>query len=326
MHNKSIRLISTGGTIASKPTEYGLAPGLTAEEMLDIIGLNSGSISCTDLFNLDSSNLQPSDWLKIADEINRTTKNRDIDGIVLTHGTDTLAYTASMLSFILLDLRIPVVITGAQMPITDEKSDGRRNLRDAIDAACKLPAGVYVVFGGSVIAGTRAVKTHTQSLHAFQSINYPYIAEIDEGGFTMLHNVPERNIPEDMTGNICADVALVKLTPGINAKWIESISHCDIKGLVVESFGMGGIHRSLNKSLIKLMQRGIVVVLTSQCLYETASLDVYEVSHTLRDAGAIAAGDMTTETAITKLMWLLGQTKDPEKVKEMFLTNYCGEC
>ena len=325
MHNKNIRLISTGGTIACRETDRGLTPELKAKDMLDVIDLRSDNITCTDLFNLDSSNVQPSDWLKIAAEINKTLQNKDIDGIVLTHGTDTLAYTASMLSFILLDLHIPVVFTGSQMPIIEEDSDGRKNLRDAIEAACKLPAGVYVVFGGSVIAGTRAVKTHTQNFHAFQSINYPYIAEIDESGFTMLHDAPKRNIPPEMTGDICADVALIKLTPGLNPKWIDYLLNCEVKGVIVESFGLGGIHRSLNKSLIKLMQRGIVVVLTSQCLYECASLDVYEVSRTLHDAGAIAAGSMTSETAVTKLMWLLGQTKDPEKVKEMFLTCYCGE-
>lgn len=328
METKNIRLISTGGTIACRPTKRGLAPELSAKDMLNIISANTDIISSTDLFSMDSSNIQPEEWLVIVDEILKTAQNPDIDGVVLTHGTDTMAYTASMLSYLLLGIRIPVVITGAQSPIINEDSDGRQNLRDAILAAQRLPAGVYIVFGGSVMLGCRAVKTHTLSKHAFESINLPYTAQIENDRFTLL-NKPYRDescFAEKMSGNICPDVALVKLIPGTSPKLLDAIYDCGMRGVVVESFGLGGVHsfrRDHNESLIRLMNKGIAVVLTSQCLYEAASLDVYEVSRTLHDAGAVSAADMTTEATVTKLMWALGQ-KDVS-VREVFAHNFCGE-
>lgn len=329
MHNKNIRLISTGGTIACRPTTRGLAPELSAKDMLDIIGKNSDNISSTNLFSMDSSNIQPEEWLQIADEIKRTCANKDIDGIVLTHGTDTMAYTASMLSFLLLGVKIPVVITGAQTPIINSDSDGRENLRDAINAAGLLPGGVYVCFGGSVMLGCRAVKTHTLSKHAFESINYPYIAKLNGTEFVQTGKpiYDTSSFSHEMKSTLCSDVALIKLIPGTSPKLLSSVYDCGIKGLVVESFGLGGVHsfrRDHNEALIGLMNKGVTVVLTSQCLYEAASLDVYEVSRPLHDAGAISAADMTTEAAVTKLMWLLGQSN--ADIKQLFSHNFCGEC
>lgn len=328
METKNIRLISTGGTIACRPTARGLAPELTAKDMLSIICADTDIISSTDLFSMDSSNIQPEEWLVIVDEIFKTAQNPDIGGVVLTHGTDTMAYTASMLSYLLLGIRVPVVITGAQTPITEKSSDGRQNLKDAISAAQRLPAGVYIAFGGSVMLGCRAVKTHTISKHAFESINLPYIAQIKNGNFTLL-NEPYKdksNFSENMSGTICPDVALVKLIPGTSPRLLDAMYDCGMRGVVVESFGLGGVHsfrRDHNESLIRLMNKGVAVVLTSQCLYESASLDVYAVSRALHDAGAVSAADMTTEATVTKLMWALGQKKF--SVREVFAHNFCGE-
>ena len=329
MTDKNIRLISTGGTIACKPTSRGLSPELTARDMLRVIGEDTDRVTATDLFSMDSSNIQPEEWIQISREIIRTANDKTTDGIVLTHGMDTMAYTASMLSFLLLGIKIPVVLTGAQFPIINEDSDGRRNLKDAICAARHLPGGVYICFGGSVILGCRAVKTHTLSHHAFESINYPYTATVENGEFSLLNTPSQIQVREKFSDSICPDVALIKLIPGTSPKLLDSVADCGIKGLVVESFGMGGVHsirRDHNESLIGLMKKGVTVILTSQCLYETASLDVYEVSRTLHDAGAISAADMTTEAAVTKLMWVLGHTSDPQRIKSLFLTNLCGEC
>lgn len=329
MHNKNIRLISTGGTIACRPTARGLAPELSARDMLGIISADNSSVSSVDLFSMDSSNIQPEEWLQIADEIRRTAQDKSISGIVLTHGTDTMAYTASMLSFLLLDVDIPIVLTGAQTPITEENSDGRQNLGDALTAVRELPAGVYICFGGEVMLGCRAVKTHTLARKAFESINSPYIASVENGRF-IRKSEPYRDRTakfREVTGNICPDVALIKLIPGTSPKLLDSMLECGISGLVVESFGLGGVHsirRDHNESLIRLMNNGIMVVLTSQCLYEAASLDVYAVSRALNEAGAISAADMTTEAAVTKLMWVLGQKG--KNARELFLHNFCGEC
>lgn len=170
---KNIYLISTGGTIACVPTDNGLKPELSARELLNLVrgetsncagstceGVKQcsvfGNVHCVDLFSMDSSNIQPEEWITIAEAINQYADK--CDGIVLTHGTDTMAYTASMLSFMLAGIRIPVVLTGAQYPAVYPDSDGRRNLENAIIAATALTGGVYICFGNSLMLGCRAVK------------------------------------------------------------------------------------------------------------------------------------------------------------------------
>lgn len=321
---KTIRLISTGGTIACVPTENGLKPELNARQLIDLIGGNHSNIECIDLFSMDSSNIQPEEWITIAEAIR---DNADCDGIVLTHGTDTMAYTASMLSFMLAGIKIPVVLTGAQYPAVYPDSDGRRNLENAIIAATSLTGGVYICFGNSLMLGCRAVKTRTTSLNAFESINYPYIGTVNDGRMLALYNPPHRN-EFSFSVELDSRVALVKLIPGMSPKLLDCLIDCDIKGVVVEAFGLGGMHsirRNHLESIQRLMERGIPVVLTSQCLYEQSTPDIYEVSRPLKDIGIISAGDMTTEAAITKLMWVLGHTKELEEVRKLMQTNLIGE-
>ena len=216
-----------------------------------------------------------------------------------------------MLSFMLRDIDIPVVLTGSQYPIVRPDSDGRKNLHNAIIAASELTGGVYIAFGDAVIKGCRAVKTRTTSLNAFESINYPYIGAVANGGFISFVR-PEPRGEFSCFIDIDPRVVLIKLIPGTSPAFLESVASCGIKGVVVEAFGLGGVHN-------------FPVVLTSQCLYEASSPDIYEVSHTLRDSGVISAADMTTEAAVTKLMWVLGHTHDMDKVRQMMAWDYCGE-
>lgn len=321
-----ILLLGTGGTIACLPGENGLAPSFKVAGLLNYIDIVAGGIECRDLFQLDSSNIQPEEWRDIAAAL-RDSINDGYDGIVITHGTDTLAYTASMLSFMLQGVQIPIVLTGAQYPIAYPDSDGKANLRNAIVAARSLPGGVYICFGDRVILGCRSVKVRSTSLNAFESINYPNIGTIAQGRYISLHE-PPRAGSFHYEDRIEPNVALIKLVPGTSPALFDVLPQCGVKGLVVEGFGLGGVHnmrRNHAQAIARLLEKGMPVVLTTQCLYEFSTPDVYEVSRSLADAGVISAGDMTTEAAVTKLMWVLGQTQDLEEARRMMQTDLCGE-
>lgn len=322
----NILLLGTGGTIACLPGEQGLAPAFHVSQLLDYVDVNTDDIRCRDLFQLDSSNIQPEEWRTIAAAL-RKAISEGCDGVVVTHGTDTLAYTASMLSFMLQGVQIPIVLTGAQYPIAYPDSDGKGNLTNAIIAARSLSGGVYICFGDRIILGCRGVKVRSTSLNAFESINYPNIGTIAQGRYISLHEPPK---PESACFNdeIEPNVALIKLVPGTSPALFDVLPKCGVKGLVVEGFGLGGVHnmrRNHAQAISRLLAGGMPVVLTTQCLYEFSTPDVYEVSRSLADAGVISAGDMTTEAAVTKLMWVLGRTQDMNEVRRLMQMNLCGE-
>lgn len=322
---KKLLLLATGGTIAATPTERGLAPTVGAAALLAHLDMNCSHVTAEDLFNMDSSNVQPEEWIVMARRIREAAAG--YDGIVVTHGTDTMAYSSSMLSFMLAGIPIPVVLTGAQRSIVEPDSDGRQNLKDAIVAAASLPGGVYICFEGMVIKGCRAVKTRTTSYNAFESINYPYIAKIEHGAAVMLTREPGA-AAFDYFDAIDPAAALIKLIPGTSPRLIESVADCGISGVVIEAFGLGGVHnirRDHVAAIRALIARGIPIVITSQCLYEPSTPGVYEVGRPLVEAGAVSAGDMTTEAAVTKLMWALGHSKDLRTVAQLMERCVCGE-
>jgi len=322
---KKLLLLGTGGTIACLPTENGLAPGMPAAELLTYLEERPEDVVPRDLFALDSSNIQPEEWRMIAREV--AASLGEYAGVVITHGTDTMAYTASMLSFMLQGVPVPVVLTGSQLPILYPNSDGRRNLSDAVLAARALPGGVYVCFNGALMLGCRAVKVRTTSLNAFESINRPYVGVAANGRFAIL-SPPAARGPFRYNDSIEPNVALVKLAPGTLPALFDALPGCGYKGAVVEAFGLGGVHsirRDHTRAITRLLAREIPVVLCSQCLYEQSTPALYEVSRALLDAGILPAGDSTTEAAVTKLMWAIGQGGGMEKVREIMGSDLCGE-
>ena len=328
---KSVLLITTGGTIASRAGDSGLAPGMPLNELLRYLdGLTDRyRITTKELLNLDSSNIQADEWILIARTVHDALDG--CDGVVITHGTDTMAYTAAMLSFMLKGLRKPVVLTGSQMPIEDPLTDARSNMFTAFAAVeCGIP-GVSIAFDRKIIAGCRAVKVRTMGFDAFKSVNADYLGEVFADGMHPLVPIPspaECREPVELKDSICREIFLLKLIPGTDPAVLLMLRNMDYRGIVIEAFGAGGmqfVRTNMLDHLRALTEAGVSVVVCSQCLYDTSDLTIYEVGTRLLDCGVISAWDMTTEAVVTKLMWALGQTGDPDEVRRIFGTNYCGE-
>ena len=320
---KNILLIGTGGTIASDVTEDGLAPELTTEQLLSHLPAISGicNVDCVQLLNLDSTNMRPEHWLKMVRCI-RESYDR-YDGFVITHGTDTMAYTAAALSYLIQNSLKPIVITGAQKPIDLEITDAKTNLLDSLRFASSCRAhGVNLVFDGKVIAGTRAKKERTKSYNAFSSINFPYVAVIhDDHIIFYLDDKEHVSGPAVFYHNLDTRVALLKLIPSMDAGVLDYMAeHYD--AVIIESFGVGGIPTretgDFHSAIERLVRSGKTLVMTTQVTNEGSNMSVYEIGKNIKqEFGLLEAYDMTLEAVVTKLMWILGQTRDPQMVREL---------
>ncbi|MGN0570626.1 MAG: asparaginase [Candidatus Fimenecus sp.] len=318
---KQILLIATGGTIAAGETANGLAPQIQAEILLRYVPEIQSlcRVTAIQLCTLDSTDITPELWLQIVACIEKN--YAQYDGFVITHGTDTLAFTAAALSYLIQESGKPVVLTGAQKPIDMDGSDAPKNLSDAFLYAAFGTGGVSVVFGGKVMAGTRAKKLYARSVAAFESINFPYLAEISDGKIQSALSL--QNTAGDTPKfyqKINPRVAVFTCTPGISPQTLFSVAeHCD--GLLLETYGLGGIPACLYDAVEEITTSGKLVAVGTQVLYEGTDMSVYAVGKIAKtNLDLLELRDMTTEAATAKLMWILAQTDNFAEVRRLFET------
>ena len=320
---KHILLITTGGTIASSDSGNGLVPALASEQLLSHVPEvgNICKVSTVGLYNLDSTNMRPEYWLEISRYIRQVYD--DYDGFVITHGTDTMAYAASMLHYLIQNSKKPIVLTGAQIPIEKRDTDARDNLTDAFRyAADDFACGVHIVFGDKIISATRARKTRTKSFNAFSSIDYPEIGFIrGEVKYYIRERIVEKVRFYD---EIDSSVIVVKLIPGMSADIFDYIAD-RYHAVIIESFGVGGLPYYENDEFVekieKLIEKGVRIVITTQVPHEGSDMGVYQVGLRIKQKYELPeAYDMTTETVVAKVMWALPQSKTAAEFSKLFYT------
>ncbi len=328
----NISIIGTGGTIASyvEYTTGAVHPAETAAEMLysnpDIAERCTPNVKI--LFSKLSEDMKPDDWVKIAEAIT-TEMNSGAEGVVIAHGTDTMCYTSAALSFLLDRLPKPVVLVGSQRSSDRPSSDAHLNLLAAIDVAKADVRGVYVVMhktmddeGCFVHLGTRARKMHTSRRDAFKSINSTPVGWVEP----IKNKIKLKGLPEKHDGNatriggIESDVALLYVTPALTEDDLRHVSNK--KGIVLAGTGLGHVNSDLIPIIKEIIQHGVPVAMTSQCIHGTVNCHVYSNGRKLLEAGIIPCGDMLPETALVKLMWALTIEGD---TRELMTTNVAGE-
>ena len=324
---KHILLLTTGGTIACVPGDEGLEPRQASVMDGHLEQLRQHyRITVRDIMCLDSSNIRPEDWQQIARCI---FENRQaFDGVVVSHGTDTMAYTASAVSFMLPNIDKSIVFTGSQLPLSDVLSDGPDNLRTAFAMAASGHPGVFVAFDRKIMLGCRAVKVRASGFTAFESVNARYVGTVSSQGLVINPKaLPVPSGEPQLLDNVQQAVFLLKLTPGLSPEIFNALKDLGYKGIVIEAFGLGGINvldRGL-QGIRNAVETGISVVVTTQCLYDSSDLQIYQVGSRLLELGVIPGRDMTSEAAVTKLMWALGQGMNPDQIRALFNSSLSGE-
>jgi glutamyl-tRNA(Gln) amidotransferase subunit D len=334
-----IAIISTGGTIASR-VDYrtgAVRAALTASDLYSVVPelANVARIDAQILFSLFSENMTPNHWTKIAEIVTKQI-TEGADGIVIAHGTDTLGYTAAALSFALQDLPVPVILVGSQRSADRPSSDAATNLLGAVTAAAKAPfAEVAVAMhetpsDDSIILhkGTKVRKCHTSRRDAFKSVNVTPIARVQNQQVNMLIEDYKRRDPSRpliLKPEFEEKVVLLKFYPSLNPAVIDWYVEHDYKGIVLEGTGLGHVSNRCFDAIRNAIKHNVVVAMTSQCIWGRVNMNVYDSGRDLQALGVIPLEDMLPETAVVKLMWTFGQTKDIEEAKKLLTTNVSGE-
>lgn len=335
----NVSILSTGGTIASK-VDYrtgAVNPALSAKDLYDTVPelRDHANVHAKVIMSVLSENILPADWTKIARIIASEIKT-GTDGVVIAHGTDTLGFTSAALSFALQNLPVPVVLVGSQRSSDRPSSDAAMNLVGAVNLATKADAAEVMVLmhaetGDSYLhahRGTRVRKLHTSRRDAFQSVNEYPLFKIDEVTVQELYPPIQRRNPErkiKLKPKFEEKVALLKTFPGIEGILVENLIDAEYRGIVIEGTGLGHTPDSLQQSIKKAIDAGIIVAMTSQCIFGRTDMNVYKSGVELLDIGVISCEDMLPETALVKLMWVLANSKDSTTAKDLLLTPLVGE-
>ena len=334
-----VAIISTGGTIASR-VDYrtgGVRPALSASDLYSVVPelADVAQIQTQILLSVFSEDITQQHWTEIAKKVAEKISD-GASGVVIAHGTDTMGYTAAALSFALQNLPVPVVIVGAQRSADRPSSDAATNLLGAVLAAAEAPFADVVVAmhettSDTSIAlhrGVRVRKCHTSRRDAFRSVNSKPIARIEDQKIMMVVEEFRKRDPSRklvLKPEFEEKVALIKFYPGMDPAMIELCTEKGYRGMVLEGTGLGHISRRCHSAVKKAVEKDVVVAMTSQCIWGRVNMNVYNSGRDLQALGVIPLEDMLPETALVKLMWILGQTKDADEVRNLLKTNIAGE-
>ena len=329
-------ILYTGGTIGMQKSAAGYAPaaGFLGQQMAALSEFRNPALPAYDIHEfdplLDSSNMTPADWLKIARCLEA--EYAQYDGFIVIHGTDTMTYTASALAFLLDGLHKPVILTGSQIPLCEVRNDAVENLITALLIAGNYPIPeVCLYFGGRLLRGCRAVKSNASGLSAFDSPNYPHLgsAGIDLAMNWHAISPPAEQAPPLRVENTSLPlVGVLKLFPGMTAAMAKAFLQPPLQGAVLEAYGVGTApdhDLELVRAFQQASQRGVVLVAVTQCRQGTVSLGSYVTGSQLERAGVVGGADMTSEAALSKLFYLFGKGCTPEQVRAELPRNLRGE-
>ena len=330
-----ISILGTGGTIASR-IDYktgAVNPAFSAEELYSIIPELSdyANINTELISNIASEQMNPDDWKNIAEKVIEKINDGN-QGIVIGHGTDTMAYTSAALSFALMNCPVPVIITGAQRSTDRPSSDASLNMISSVIVASKNQLkGIYLAMHSSIEdnevsihCGTRVRKNHTSRRDAFQSIGIEPIAIVNQGNVIINNKFNDDKNKFEVKSKFDENVSLLKFHPGFNPKIIDAIVDSNAKGIILEGTGLGHVNSKCNSAIKNAIDKGMFVGMTSQCLNGRIKMTVYSAGRDLMKLGVIPLEDMLPETALVKLMWAYGNYKD-EEIQDIMTTNIAGE-
>ncbi len=335
-----VTLVGAGGTIMSR-IDYvtgAVKPSFTVADLVEIVpGVTEKyDVKMIELLKIFSEDMKPEYWSRMSETVAKEIMN-GTEGVIIAHGTDTMGYSAAALSFALRNLPVPVIFVGAQRSSDRPSSDAAINLKSAITYATKGPySGVFVIMHGGldddvchVHRGTKVRKLHTSRRDAFRTVNSNLVAEIRGEEIKIIDG--RYLLPRDKSRQVELypkfepKVALIKTYPGIGAELIDYLLDKNYRGIVIEGTGLGHVPEEMVKSVQRASEMEVVVVIASQCIWGRVNMNVYSRGRELLAAGAIGAEDMLPETALVKLMWVLGQNYDYKDAKRMMLTNIAGE-